>query len=616
VLKGADIVCISSIDWDFVWQGPQTVMAALAEAGNRVLFIDNTGVRPPRVRDLPRVRHRLANWRRGVKGFRHERPTLWVYSPILLPFPYSRLVRAANRWLLLRSLRRWMRATGFRPTVAWTFLPTPLARDLVADLGAEVTVYYCYGDFVASSAAARRVARSEAETFRDADLVFAVSDALAARARRYRADVHVFPPGVDLARFERARQAEGGDVPADLRALPGPVAGYVGGIHHWIDEALLAETARRLPGVSFALVGPVQTDVRALRALPNVHLLGPRPHDALPRYLAGFHVGIIPYRVAGYTDDVYPSKLFEYLAMELPVVSTDLAAVRAFGARHPGTVAVAADAAAFAEAIAAATRPATPLELKARVEAARAHDWADRVRRMSDLVATALAERRRRGTRGWEAALARLYRRTPRRAAGMAAIVLAAYLLLFHTPLLWIGAEPLRRSQPPRRADAIVVFAGGVGESGQAGQGYQERVEWAIDLYRGGWASNIVLSSGTRHAFSEVEVMQALAVSRGVPASAIVLEDRAASTMENVRFSADIMARHGWRSALVVSSPYHMRRASLVFRRIAPEVEAVYTPVPRTGFFSERRWGASWAQIRAILHEYVAIAYYRWMGWA
>jgi len=615
VLKGEDIVCISSIDWDFIWQGPQMVMASFAEAGNRVLFIDNTGVRPPRVRDLPRLRHRLANWRRGVKGFRHERPGLWVYSPIVLPFPYSRAVRAANRWLLLRALRRWMRATGFRPTVAWTFLPTPLARDLVDDLGVEVSVYYCYGDFVASSAAARRVGRSEAETFRDADLVFAVSDGLAARARQHRADVHVFPPGVDLARFERARVA-GADVPADLRALPGPVAGYVGGLHHWIDDALLVETARRLPGVSFALVGPVQTAVSALRGLPNVHLLGPRPHDALPQYLAGFQVGLIPYRVADYTNDIYPSKLFEYLAMELPVVSTDLAVVRAFAERHPGTVAVARDAAAFAEAIAAAARPAPPLEVKARVEAARAHDWPERVRRMGELVEVALAERRRRGARGWEAALTRLYRGARRRLVGVGAVSLTAYLVLFHTPLPWIAAEPLRRSEPLRRVDAIVVFAGGVGESGQAGQGYQERVEWAIELYRAGWAPHLVFSSGTRHSFSEVEVMQALAVSRGVPASAIVLEDRAASTADNVRYSAAIMGREGWRSALVVSSPYHMRRASLVFRRIAPDVDAVYTPVPWTSFFSEGRWGASWAQIRAILHEYAAIAYYRWRGWA
>src|SRR5438128_5918826 len=86
-----DILCIWSIDWDFIWQGHQEIMATLAEAGNRVLFVENTGVRRPRFSDLPRLRHRLRNWWRGVMGFRQERERLFVYSPLVLPFPYSRL---------------------------------------------------------------------------------------------------------------------------------------------------------------------------------------------------------------------------------------------------------------------------------------------------------------------------------------------------------------------------------------------------------------------------------------------------------------------------------------------------------------------------------------------
>ena len=63
-----DVVCISSIDWDFIWQGHQEIMSRLAASGHRVLFIENTGVRPPRIGDLPRVVSRLRNWRRGTKG--------------------------------------------------------------------------------------------------------------------------------------------------------------------------------------------------------------------------------------------------------------------------------------------------------------------------------------------------------------------------------------------------------------------------------------------------------------------------------------------------------------------------------------------------------------------
>jgi hypothetical protein len=69
-----DIVCISSIDWDFIWQGHQEIMSTLAAQGHRVLFVENTGVRAPRARDLPRLGQRIRNWWRGTKGFREERP--------------------------------------------------------------------------------------------------------------------------------------------------------------------------------------------------------------------------------------------------------------------------------------------------------------------------------------------------------------------------------------------------------------------------------------------------------------------------------------------------------------------------------------------------------------
>ena len=78
MLKGHNILCISSIDWGFVWQGHQEIMSTLAANGNKVLFIENTGVRSPRLSDLPRLRQRFTNWRKGTKGFRQERENLIV----------------------------------------------------------------------------------------------------------------------------------------------------------------------------------------------------------------------------------------------------------------------------------------------------------------------------------------------------------------------------------------------------------------------------------------------------------------------------------------------------------------------------------------------------------
>jgi len=319
-----DIVCVSSIDWDFIWQGHQEIMSTFAAQGHRVLFLENTGVRAPQMRDLPRVRQRFKNWWRGTKGFRQERPNLFVFSPLVVPLPYSRVARWVNRWLLARALKGWMRATGLYRPIVWTFLPTPLALDLIRELDSQLTIYYCIDDFVSSSPGAKRIVASEQRLFREADLVFVTSERLRSRAAEFTDHVHLFPFGVNFARFDAIR-AESPPLPDDLQSLTRPVVGYVGGLHQWVDQELLVAVAQRLPDATFAMIGPAQTDVSLLEHQPNIRLFGQRPHAELARYIRGFGVGIVPYKLSEYTANVYPTKLNEYLVMGIPVVATVLA---------------------------------------------------------------------------------------------------------------------------------------------------------------------------------------------------------------------------------------------------------------------------------------------------
>jgi uncharacterized SAM-binding protein YcdF (DUF218 family)/glycosyltransferase involved in cell wall biosynthesis len=609
---GRDILCISSIDWDFIWQGHQEIMATLVDQGDRVLFVENTGVRSPQLRDLPRLGQRLRNWWRGIRGFRQERENLFVYSPLILPIPYSRVARRINRPILLRALRRWMLATGFRRPIIWVFLPTPLARELIRELDPALTIYYCIDDLASSSRQAKKISRSETQLFREVDLVFVTSEKLRDRAARFSDHVHLFPFGVNYRKFEQVRMGFD-EVPADLRGIPRPVAGYVGGVHRWVDQSLLASVAERIPEVSFAFVGPTQTDVSQLAGCPNVHLLGARPHMEVPGYIKGFDVGLVPYRLSDYTTHVYPTKLNEYLAMGIPVVATDIPEIRRFNAEHGEVVAVARDAEAFAEAIREAIEKTSPTEASRRIEVARQNSWEGRIGRMSVLIEEALRARREAEER-WEESLRRLYRRARRRIIRTVAGIVATYFLLFYSPFVWFVAEPLRVLEPSRRVDAIVVFAGGVGESGKAGGGYQERVKQAVDFYHEGKSPRLIFSSGYAFALREAEVMRDLAVSLGVPASAIILEEKSGSTFENVVFVRDILRREGLREILLVSSPYHMRRALLTWRKAAPDVRVTPTPVPHSQFYAHDL-GANLEQMRGILHEYVAIVYYWWKGW-
>ena len=382
-----------------------------------------------------------------------------------------------------------------------------------------------------------------------------------------------------------------------------------------MDQPLLAAVAKRLPEMSFALVGPAQTDVSTLERCANVTLFGQRAHQEVPRYVKQFDVGIVPYLLTDYTANVYPTKLNEYLIMGIPVVATDLPEIRRFNRDHGDVVQVAGTADAFAAAIRQSLNGAsTPAVVSRRIEVARSNSWERRIASMGRLIDEAVA-RRESSDQRWDQALRKIYRRTRAHAAEIIIGVVAVYLLVFQTNLMWRAAEPLRMTAAPMHADAIVVFAGGVGETGKAGGGTPERLDEAVALYRAGYAPYLVMSSGYVYSFKEAQQMRDLAIQQGVPAAAIALEERSRNTFENVTFVNAILKDHKWRSILLVSSPYHMRRATMVWHKIAPDISVTPAPPPRSQFYDHDSRGASFEQVRGIVYEYLAILGYWKNGW-
>lgn len=367
-------------------------MTRLAQRG-RVLYVENTGVRVPGARDASRLGRRLRNWARGPGGFRTEGQNLTVYAPLLLPFPYSNAARRLNGGALVRATRQWL---GEEPSVLWTFLPTPLVRDVVRGLKPALTVYYCIDFLAASSKGAEKVRSSEEALLAEADVVFATSHGLRDRALAFRSEAHLFPFGVNFDHFRAATTPGPEIVPVELSSIPRPIAGYVGGLHRWLDDDLLAAVARQLPDISFVLVGPRQARLPRLRGTPNIHLLGSRSHQELPRYIRAFDVALIPYRLGAYTDYVYPTKLNEYLASGVPVVATPIPEIRRIASESNGLIAVGGDPAAFAAALQSALNDNSAERRSQRVEYARANGWDERLPRMLRVMDEALAKKSQR----------------------------------------------------------------------------------------------------------------------------------------------------------------------------------------------------------------------------
>ena len=381
-LQGRDIVCVGFADWDTALQTNQHHLMKRLAAENRVLFIESLGLRRPQLagRDLRRIARRL---RRGLSGAR-EIDGLHVLSPLVLPLHTNAFVRALNRRLLGMFVRRAASKLEMCRPILWAYVPQ--AESLLEVLQPELVVYHCVDDIAAQQGIDSASFRAAETRFaRRADLVLASAPALAERLRSISDNVVYAPNVADTALFASA--LEDGPIDPALAALPAPRIVFTGAVVATkLDMRLLVELARSRPSWSFALVGPVgagdpSTDVSALAAEQNIHLLGARTYEQLPSVLRGANAGLIPYARNQLTDSIFPMKVYEYLAAGLPVVATPLPSLSEIDA-----VASAPDADGIARLLDEALAEDTPQRRTERSQAAAAHSWEARIEQIATAI--------------------------------------------------------------------------------------------------------------------------------------------------------------------------------------------------------------------------------------
>jgi glycosyltransferase involved in cell wall biosynthesis len=360
-------------DWHEDPTSNHHVLRELAKT-RRVLWLNSIATRTPQLssgRDLGKMRRKLGEFARGAVNVEHD---LWVATPLALPFPHHRAAVAVNRRVLratIRTLRAQLRIRHFH---LWTFLPN--VADYVGTLGEELAIYYCVDEWSLFAHLDREhTAEAERALLAKVDAVFAINHALAEAKRRVHPRTFVSPHGVDHAMFARALDPTT-EIPSDLAALSPPRLGFYGTIRDWVDLDLLAAVARARPRWSIVLLGQQLGDLSALRGLRNVHLLGRRPHAALPAYCKGMSVGLIPYRIDERMPFVNPLKLREYLSAGLPVVATPVPEAARYA--HLG-VRIAETAGELVGAVERALHEDDPAARRARSDAMAHETWSERI---------------------------------------------------------------------------------------------------------------------------------------------------------------------------------------------------------------------------------------------
>jgi glycosyltransferase involved in cell wall biosynthesis len=385
VISDRNIVVLSSLDWGSLWQAPQEIAFRLGRARNRVLYVENLGVRSPRPRDARRIAARVGAGARsfGSAGLRPVAPGVHACSPLVLPPFGPSYRRRINRYVFLRPIKRAAEEAGLDDALVWTFLPTDTALDAIDLLGGAraPVVYTCLADFSELTDRREVLEEAERELLQSAGVVFARGPDLAARCRRWSDDVEEIQLGVSLDAFRADSRADHDSRAASSDARP--VIGYVGALHRYFDAELAADIARARPDWRWVFVGPIHTGVEELAALPNVELVGELPHERLAARMRHFDVCTIPYRILRATETVLPAKLLEYLAMGRPVVSTRLPEVIRFDDGRGLVAIVEGEPSAFLEGIEASLAEDGPVRRAARRDAVASLDWDAQLERMS-----------------------------------------------------------------------------------------------------------------------------------------------------------------------------------------------------------------------------------------
>lgn len=314
------------------WNGDplsKTHLMRLLSRDNRVLWVNSIGYRAPTAsrRDLSRAARKIAA---ATMPMREVEPNIHVLSPLVIPSYGRPGVQAFNRWFLRQQIVRAMRALDFRSPLNWVF--NPAASVVAGDLGEESVIYYCVDDYTAFSGVhAEALAAMERDLVAKSDLVITSSQRLQDSERFQNARTALVRHGVDWAHFRGALEPTT-TVPQDLASIRGPILGYFGLIaQDWVDVDLLVHVAKAMPHASIVMIGKATMDLSALRAMPNVHILGHRPYQSLPAYCRGFDAALIPFPINDATLHSNPLKAREYLAAGLPVVSTAIPEVEALG---------------------------------------------------------------------------------------------------------------------------------------------------------------------------------------------------------------------------------------------------------------------------------------------
>ncbi len=339
MIKGRTIILFATVPWHWNWQRQQEWASRLAEH-NKVIYISNIGVS----NHLPINILRKIIKHRGPAEYTHKfsdtaRKNLQFVTPLYIPWHGINWLNRLNAALISRKI---MPLVEQSPPVLWICTPSDTVTALLKYFPDATTLYDIAMRFSKRPDIPKRVTADQNILANKVDaIMYDAKASLADLPLTVRNKTHYVPQGVNEALITQVVSTVD-----PMRGIGHPRLGYMGTLHSSVDIKLLRTTIENIPTAHLIMIGSYNKIPTELQH-PRISFTGPVNFTALPNYLQWLDVGLIPYLSNDFTAGVFPTKMFEYVAAGLPVVSAFLPELLQFS-KH---LAITSSPAEFVDAI-------------------------------------------------------------------------------------------------------------------------------------------------------------------------------------------------------------------------------------------------------------------------
>jgi len=389
MIKGKDIICISYTTWEGEFTKSTVQILSLLAKNNNVIFVEYPRTLKDLIKlfleDKKNLAYRMLGLKKRLVKIKSTRNTdvNHLVMPPTLPINFIknkhiyRFFSRINTHMFAETLESicWKQKI-YEPIIISAYNPT-YGLGTLGKLNEVLNVYYCY-DGMDLKRNHWNTIKDEKKYSKKVDAVIASSDYLKEEKQKVNKHCFAVKNGVNFEMFENHSKVKPNNN-NDSKKI-----GYVGCLDYRFDIELMDYVIQSMPDVKFEFTGYLSNPeiAKNLSKYSNVTFFNSIKQQEVPKLLASYDAGIIPYNNLEINKGIYPLKANEYLSLGLPVVMTDFAELSEFDS----IVRIAKNKEEFLKNLQTELKFDSSIKIKNRIEFAKNNSWKKRAESFSNIL--------------------------------------------------------------------------------------------------------------------------------------------------------------------------------------------------------------------------------------